>query len=910
MIPFLAEVVKTIQSKHQSLSDVIVVLPSKRAKVFLTNHFLQQIDSPQFSPQIFSIEEFVGNLSQLKKAPQIQQVFTLYTAYQQCVDKEKQDSFEDYLQWASRLLKDFNDIDAYQVDPATILANVGDYYALESLNDQEETFSFDETFWVALPSIYDEFKNKLVEKQWGTMGMLYREALDSLQIYMDQTQKQHYFVGFNALNISEEYIFQEFLTSGKGEILWDLDKALYENPIHASSRFIRKYQNEWTHYRKHPSSFNSTFFSTSKNIKAVGFSGSIEQAQYVGWLLEESSSSPNSTAIILGDESMLLPVLSHLPLTQRHWNVTMGYPIAQLPITHFFIDFLTLHSSYNEEGFERKQLLGVLNYPPIRRQLFKESDTNKEKLVLLERQYSARTAFKSLRSFVKKPLGEVLITVPKDAFVLLDQSLALIDHLLKIFSAQQSTELSQATLLGLRKLILLTKVQLQTESVVVSIPAVMFLLKEGIQLQTIDFKGDPVQGLQLMGMLETRVLDFETIIITNVNEGILPVGKNDQSFFPFALKKHFGLPTFLDNDAIYTYHFYRIIQRAKNIHLLYNATSEGLNAGEKSRFIRQLELTKLPEHTFSDHQASRNIVVQENLPQEIKKNKAILTQIKEVAIKGFSPTSLSSYLVNPMDFYLRYVLGIRPPIETEKVLSHFQRGNIIHETLEELYTPFVGKPMQLVFYDEMLAKLHSVLLSFYKKVYPQNDKPTGENHLILAAYERSLKAFLTQEMQLVKKGEHLIILEVEKKFTVDLSISSHSIPVKIVGTIDRIDRFNGVLRFIDYKTGVIDKAKLYWNGWEDFVGEYKRQPLFQVLLYAWSQQVHYPMDTVFETGIISLKTPLANVLAVIRKDLPKSRNQQQIDPAFLQDFEQFLIGLIEEIFDVQKSFVYLESEKD
>jgi hypothetical protein len=134
--------------------------------------------------------------------------------------------------------------------------------------------------------------------------------------------------------------------------------------------------------------------------------------------------------------------------------------------------------------------------------------------------------------------------------------------------------------------------------------------------------------------------------------------------------------------------------------------------------------------------------------------------------------------------------------------------------------------------------------------------------------------------------------------------------VKIVGTIDRIDRFNGVLRFIDYKTGVIDKAKLYWNGWDDFVGEYKRQPLFQVLLYAWSQQVHYPMDTVFETGIISLKIPMANVLAVIRKDLPKSRNQQQIDTAFLQDFEQFLIGLIEEIFDVQKSFVYLESEKD
>jgi len=210
----------------------------------------------------------------------------------------------------------------------------------------------------------------------------------------------------------------------------------------------------------------------------------------------------------------------------------------------------------------------------------------------------------------------------------------------------------------------------------------------------------------------------------------------------------------------------------------------------------------------------------------------------------------------------------------------------------------------------MLDNLHSILLSFYVKVYPQAEKPTGENHLILAAYERSLIAFLTQEMQLIKQGAGLTILEVEKEFSVDLPISSLAGSVKIGGTIDRIDRFNGVLRFIDYKTGVIEKTKLYWNGWEDFVGEYKRQPLFQVLLYAWSQQAHYPMDTTFETGIISLKTPMANVLPVVRKDLPKTMNQCQIDTAFVEDFEQFLTGLVEEIFDVQKSFVYLENEMD
>ncbi len=910
MIPFLVEALKTIQSKHTSLSDVVVVLPSKRAKVFLINHLLQQIETPQFSPQIYSIEEFVAVIAQLKKAPQIQQIFTLYAAYKQSVAEEYQDSFEAYLQWASRLLKDFNDIDAYQVDATAILANVGDYYALEAINQQENEMAFNQEFWEALPKIYRVFKEKLAEKQWGTMGMLYVEALNALQIYIDQTQKQHYFVGFNALNTSEEYLFQEFLTSAKGEVLWDIDKVLYEDTMHASSRFIRKYQQEWNHYRKNPSTFTSTLFSEPKSIKAVGFSGSIEQAQYVGKILKDCPSSSTSTAVVLGDESMLLPVLSHLPHTNSHWNVTMGYPIAQLPITRFFIDFLTLHTSYNEEGFERKLVLDIFNYPPIQRLLFKENPSVKDDLLMLKQQYSTRTSTKFLQSMIEKPLGKALFGVPENAFLLLDQCTIWIDQLIKQFSFERSTELTQATLLGLRKLVLQNKVQLQAESINVSLPSILVLLKEEIQLQTIDFKGDPVQGLQLMGMLETRVLDFETIIITNVNEGILPVGKNDQSFFPFALKSTLDSLLFLDNDAIYTYHFYRLLQRAKNIHLLYNATSEGLNAGEKSRFIRQLEFMCPKNHDFTDRDATRNITIEAAVLPEVKKNETILTQLKKVAAKGFSPTSLSSYLVNPMDFYERYVLGVKPAMEVEKVLTNFQRGTIVHNTLEELYAPYVGEPMQAHFYDTMLLKLRQRLLTHYAKVYPKSKQPIGENHLILAAYERSIKAFLTQEMQLVQQGESLTILEVEKEFSVDLFIPTLDTPIKVGGTIDRVDRFNGVLRFIDYKTGVIEKTKLYWNDWEDFVGDYKRQPLFQVLLYAWSQQKNYPLDTIFELGIISLKTPMANVLPVLRKDLPKTKSQHSIDTNFIQAFERYLKGLIEEIFDVKKSFVYLVNERD
>ncbi len=260
MTPFLKQAIQSLLSKHSDLQEVIIVLPSKRAGVFLQNHLIQGIDKVQFAPDIFSIENFIEHLASLKKANQTHQLFCLYRAYQKRIPTEVQDDFATYIQWGSRLLKDFNDIDAYRLSAQKSLANLGEFHQLEGFITADNKASFRPVFWENLYAIYQDFQAQLLSQQMATLGMLYQDALDSLEIYLENTTKTHYFIGFNALNLSEQNMIQEFLAKNKGEVIWDLDQYFFEDNFHAAGRFIRSYQREWKYYRQHPLQFKDTPF--------------------------------------------------------------------------------------------------------------------------------------------------------------------------------------------------------------------------------------------------------------------------------------------------------------------------------------------------------------------------------------------------------------------------------------------------------------------------------------------------------------------------------------------------------------------------------------------------------------------------------------------------------------------------
>ena len=905
MKPFLKQSIQTLLSKHDDLQQMVIILPSKRAGVFLQHYLIEALETPQFAPEIFSIESFIEHLSSLKKANQTHQLFRLFEAYKKNIPKESQDDFTHFMQWGTRLLKDFNDIDAYRVNAKDSLENLGEFYQLEGFNLPENKQSFPAVFWEQLYPIYQDFQSLLLDQQWATLGMLYQDALDALEIYLGHTNKAHYFIGFNALNQAEQDLIQEFLAKNKGEVLWDLDQAFYEDKIHAAGRFIRSYQQDWKYYRQNPQSFKEQSFLKEKNIEAIGFAGNIEQAQYVHEFLKQYKDLSGSTAVVLGNENLLLPVLSALPADLSQWNVTMGYTLQHLPICGFFKTLIDLHTTATEEGLERKATLQLLSFPPLKAQLTRYSVNLKKCISALQENYHPRVTQVEISPLLESEYAKCIFDpVGGDVERLIDQLITLV----QLFEAdfyRHKEHFSVAVMGVLKKVFLQLKVQVEAAPFPIDVTAFTFLFQESLSLQTLDFSGDPIQGVQIMGMLESRALDFDHLLITNVNEGVLPVGKNDQSFFPFAMKKQFGLPTFLENDAIYTYHFYRLLQRAKNIYLLYNSKSEGLSAGEKSRFIRQLNFSKLPQHQFSDRQYKTMFASPSIRATGIDKTPFMIEQLKQLALKGFSPTSLGNYLYDPIAFYNRYLLKIKEEIAPAKILSDLQRGTLVHDCLEALYTPYIGQRMQLAFYDKMLAALPTLVLDHYQKAYPTMPIPRGENHLILKAYERSIQQFLAQEKTLVKQGNELIIHALELPFSTPLRPSFFSFEVNISGKIDRVDQFNGRTRLIDYKTGNVEPSKLAWADWEGFVGEYKKLPLFQLLLYAWA----YNTSPEVEVGIISLKKPKAYVLPLNRKDLPKGVNTALVDQDFKKRIEDYLVSLVGEIFDEKKSFVSLKEEE-
>ena len=902
MTPFLKQSIQTLLSKHKDLQQIVIILPSKRAGVFLQHYLIEALELPQFAPEIFSIESFIEHLSSLKKANQTHQLFSLFLAYKKNIPKESQDDFALFIQWGTRLLKDFNDIDAYRVNTKESLENLAEFYQLEGFNLPESQQSFPTVFWEQLYPIYLDFQSLLLDNQWATLGMLYQDALDALEIYLGHTTKTHYFIGFNALNQAEQDLIQEFLAKNKGEVLWDLDKAFYEDKIHAAGRFIRSYHQDWKYYRQNPQSFKEESFLSEKNIQAIGFAGNIEQAQYVHEFLQQYKDANGSTAVVLGNENLLLPVLSALPSDLSQWNVTMGYAIHQLPINDFFKTLIDLHATATIEGIERKVTLKLLSFPPLMAQLSRQSSGLKKHINALKENFHHWVTAEEISPLLESEYGRCVFDSTRgDVEGFIDQLIRLVE----LFEAdfhQQKEYFSVAVMGKFKKVFLQLKVQVEAATFPIEFTAFSLLFQESISLQTLDFSGDPIQGVQIMGMLESRALDFDHLLITNVNEGVLPVGKNDQSFFPFAMKKKFGLPTFLENDAIYTYHFYRLLQRAKNIYLLYNSKSEGLSAGEKSRFIRQLEFSNHSQHQFSDRQYNSMIASPSIKERVIDKTPFMIEQLKQLALKGFSPTSLGNYLYDPIAFYNRYLLKIKEEIAPVKTLSDLQRGTLVHDCLEALYTPFVGQPMQLKFYDKMLEELPPLMLDYYHKAYPKMPVPRGENHLILKAYERSIQQFLAQERSLVKQGNELIIRALELPFSTPLQSALFPFEVNISGKIDRVDQFNGVTRLIDYKTGNVEPSKLAWANWDGFVGEYKKLPLFQILLYAWA----YTASPEVEVGIISLKKPKAYFLPLNRKDLPKGANTALVDQDFKKRIENYLVSLVEEIFDEKKSFVSLE----
>lgn len=919
MKSFISEVLKDLKRKDKNFSNLVFILPSRRAGIFLKKEIALVSNKTIFSPLILSIEEFVEELAQLKTISNTELLFEFYNAYIELTPKKEREPFQSFSKWAQIILQDFNEIDRYLIPQNKIFDYLRAIKEIENWHWSTEENQTDFVknylkFWDKLKLYYKHYTKALISKKTGYQGLIYREAVENIQSYCNTIEKNHIFLGFNALNTAEETIIQELLQNELAEVYWDIDKAFLDNPIHDAALFTRQHKANWKHFKKNDFKWITEYYSKEKNIQIFGVPKNIGQAKSIGTLLSEiSTKNPElkNTAVVLGDENLLIPVLNSIPSSIGKLNVTMGFPLSSIPLASLFELLFSIHKK-GSETFYYKDIISVLSHQFIR-PLFNDETINYAAKIIetIQKNNLVYLTYQDLKSYD----GSENSSIDLLFWNWKNQAKTAIDYCFKIINKiKENLSIDkEANVLSLEYLFrfntLFNELYRLNDSFnhINDISALYSIYKELLSSETLDFQGEPLQGLQVMGMLESRVLDFETVIISSVNEGILPSGKSNNSFIPFDVKIENNLPTYKEKDAVYTYHFYRLLQRAKNIYILYNTEADVLTGGEKSRFINQLELEGI--HKNIKHQIVAPQVPNINTElKEIEKTETVINQLKVIAKKGFSPSSLTNYIRNPLDFYYQKLLGIKDLEEVEETVAANTMGTVVHDTLEALYRPYIGMLLSIECIEKMKPQIEPQISHFFERVYKDGDMTKGRNLIVFEIAKRYVQNFLKLEMEDLKAGNTIKIIQLEEKTAIPLYIPELDFEVNLNGTVDRVDEYNGVIRIIDYKTGKVLQNEVEIIDWEDLTTDYKKySKSFQILAYAYMMHQKELINLPVEAGVISFKNLNAGFLKFGKKQHSRDKNKSNlISEDTLNNYFIELKKLIIEICNPEVNFVEKE----
>jgi predicted DNA binding CopG/RHH family protein len=915
MPSFINDVLENLIQQKVELSQLKFILPSKRAALFLKGEIAQLTSKTIFAPEVLSIEEFIEELSQLQKISNTELLFEFYEAYKEHTSSDTVvEPFDSFLKWAQILLQDFNEIDRYLIPPKNIFNYLE---AIQDLNhwslDKNQTPLIKDylNFWKKLNVYYASLNDRLIKKRKAYQGLLYKEAVENLQSYIQfNNETQHIFIGFNALNTCETTVIKELLHNQIAQIYWDIDEFFINSKVHDAAYFIRSYKKNWTFFKSNPFNWTHNYYQQQKVINITGVPKNIGQVKYVGQLLSEikqSNISLKKTAVVLGNESLLTPLLNSLPKDINQLNITMGYPLHSIPLASLFEQLFAIRKK-EKKSFYYKDVVSIISHQSIR-PLFVVNNEDYSQTVLdtISTNNLAYLTLKKLKSIIpeKESLIELIFgnwnNNPKKAIA--NCSSLILQLKSKLRSSKKNNLLPLEYLFRFNEIFNQLKHLHSKYDHISSIETLYSLFSEILRNETLDFKGEPLQGLQIMGMLESRVLDFDTVILTSVNENILPAGKSNNSFIPYDVKREHGLPTYKEKDAVYTYHFYHLIQRAKEVYIIYNTEPDVLKGGEKSRFITQLEIDGV--HKIKHQIATPKVPEIKDSLQSIKKTPDVIERLNIQAQKGFSPSSLTTYVRNPLDFYYQKVLGVYQQDEVEETVAANTLGTVVHNTLEDLYRPIEGAFLSLDHIAAMRKKIDDRIQFHFNDIYKEGELSKGKNLIIYEIAKRYVANFLKTEESSLNKGNQIKIIKLEEELKCSIGVEGLEFPIRLVGKVDRVDEFNGVLRIIDYKTGKVEQPKVEIVNWEDLTTDYdKYSKSFQVLMYAYMMNLKSPFKVPVEAGIISFKNMKSGFLKFSKKDRlgNGARKESLITADILKDFERELKKLILEIYDTKVSF--------
>lgn len=924
---FIEHIIQQEQQKNGGdWQNSLIIFPNRRPGLFLKKYLGQQLDAPIWSPQIFAIDDFVAECSNLKVADGMGMVMLLHAIYSQHVDDEI--SIDKFYPLGETLLADFSEIDKQLIDAKSLFANI------RAIKELEHDFALSAGEKEGLVELWKLFSNKApknleqeFEKLWQLMGALYydlRTALlkehlayngmalrnlskGSFHLVAQFVQAKRVIIcGFNAISKAEWKLFDQIKEITTVEYYFDSDDFYLKNQSHEAGDFMRKNK------AKQPSSFaNKQVYlaQNAKNIICKNISGNTGTLQVLARDIAALSGKQLSekTAIILPNEAMLNALLQIIPHQDLRLNITMGFPVTATPLFSLLKKLFELQISVKPSSkprFYHKEVINLLQHPLLN--AFNNSQIQKLQQKIIKENFVFINEDFLQNELQNNPLLASLFTAQKTGIECLNYLQDTLIQLSKQWHLDSyKSSLNIAVEKHFYRLITRLKDLITQYQPHAAISSVWKLFKKVSNSARVPFEGEPLHGIQIMGFLESRSLDFENIFLLSMNEGHMPRSANHSSLIPFGIRKAFGMPTFREDDAIYAYHFYRLMQRVKNINFYTNTDVDSESKGEESRYLLQLKHELLPinnqinwqEQNLAFDTSKRSIA-----ELSIAKTPVVIKALSQYELnnlehnnRSLSPSAIATYVKSPLQFYFRFIERLSERDEVTEEIDAISLGNIVHNTLEDLYQDFVGLFLDEKSVNKIISKQLDAAIQkqLKKELGLEHNELEGRNLLIFKICHRLCVNVLKHDAA----TENLKIVALEKDnwhHVLPIQTAEGEKLIKLSGKFDRLDDIDGNIRVVDYKTGKIEIPK---SGTMVQIID----KLFAQGKYAASLQAMY------YCYLYLINNPTKSVQPVIYNLKKGSNLSEEVWPHALQleDLEYFehkLIELLEEIWDSELNF--------
>ena len=917
MESFLSEIAKNIVKQKENFKDNCIIVPNRRTELFLKKEIVNNLKQTSWLPQIITIKSIFETNSKLIIEDDLLLISKLFTVYKKCTGSNE--SFDNFYYWGQIILSDFDDIDKYLVNAENLFTSIKDIQEIDSKfsSFDEDELRIIKTFWSnidiekesshkteflnlwsKMSDIYAGFKKILSDEGLAYQGMAYRNLVENIA-NLNFEKKKYFILGFNALNKCEIEVFKFLKNNRETTFFWDYDDYYVKNEKNEAGRFLRNNLKLFPNNTK----FNTNRINNSNlEVEVISLPSSVAQVKLIEEILTEWKKEPDfdveKIAIALGDEGLLIPLMTSIPDFVGNYNITMGFPLKNTKAFNFLNSLISQRQNSrfltDNVKFYHKDLTNILNQTYIT-EFYSESAKqildyiNREKLIYVDLSSLEKNDFFS-KLFDTKPIENTEI---------LNYLSEIIQDILDLSSKNEEFIFETEFLLKLANSINLVNDCFASGNIQVERKEILFkILLNAVKSVNLAFEGEPLRGMQVLGFLETRNLDFDRVIMLSMNEGIFPKKSAAQSLIPYNLRKFYELPSIEFQDSIFAYYFYRLLQRSKNIKILYSAQGDDKISGEVSRFVSQIKYEANFEVKFTN-KAYKISLSDENI-LNAKKTPEVIEKIKTHLQNGISPSAINSFLSCQFKYFLRYVKGLKEVDEIEETQDAALFGSLFHEIMQNLYKPYentlINKDIfKKIRSDENVNQCKRQAIKSVFKLKSDIQIDETEKKLILDVVIKYIKRMLDFDSQ----SPEFSIVGLETQISRDIKLNN-ALVAKLKGNVDRLDMQGITLRLIDYKTG---KVKNSFSEIEDlFVQDrkYELDIIMQMFLYAYALREKYNFVC---PSVISLNE--------LNKDYDYriSLNKQKIDnfsDDLVEKFEENLISLFQIMLDSETMFLQTE----